>query len=92
MKQILVYAIPFTLVFLSHYISTNMYAALCANFSIRGLLQSFMLTGSPMCNILLNVINSTYTNYGLIIGGIGTFLLQSIVRYTSLKDVSIDKN
>ena len=92
MNRILVYMIPFALVFLSHYMSANLYASLCTNFSIQGLLQSLIFTGSPMCNILLNIMNSTYTNYGFLVGGIGTFVLQSIARYTRVNDASLEKN
>ena len=47
----------------AHFISTNVYAYVCANPSLYGYVMSLISTGSPMCASLLNVMQ--YTSHGV---------------------------
>ncbi len=70
MKKIGQIALPILTVFVLHYVSTNLYVKICADMGILGFLRSFMITGSPVCNALLNVINTTHNSYSLLIAGL----------------------
>ena len=71
----LVPILPFFVIFFSHYISANLYAAMCAPLSLEGLLLSFVGTGSPVCNSLLSIVNYTSNTYNLILGGFIVYLV-----------------
>jgi hypothetical protein len=63
------FLLPVALIFASHYLAANLYAAICAPLSIKGLLLSFVTTSSPVCTALLGVLNFTSNTYAIILGG-----------------------
>jgi len=70
MFRSLLFLLPIVAIFLTHYVSANLYAAICAPLSIEGLLFSAFTTSSPVCNALLLTLNYTSSNYGLLMGGL----------------------
>ena len=62
------FLLPIAAVFVAHYVTANLYAAICAPLSLRGLLLSFFTTSSPVCNALLGVLSYTSNNYALVLG------------------------
>jgi hypothetical protein len=70
LKKVAHFAVPILTVFVLHYVAANMYAKICADLGFLGFLTSFMTTGSPVCNALLNVINATHNSYSLLIAGL----------------------
>ena len=76
-----VYASPFGIVFLIHYISTNLYTSICASMSLTGFLRSIVVAGSPMCSTLLSIINYTQNSYGLIVAGLGTTVIHNLSNW-----------
>jgi hypothetical protein len=78
LKKVAVVLLPILSVYLTHYVSTNLYAHVCANLSIIGFVTSFMTTGSPVCNSLLTIINTTHNSYAVLITGLVAGLLGLI--------------
>ena len=74
------YALPFFIVYLIHIISTNLYATLCANFSIVGFVNSLFLIGSPICSIILQIVTHTNTAFVAIISGLCIMLIGYVPR------------
>ncbi len=70
MFRSLLFLLPIVAIFLTHYVSANLYAAICAPLSVEGLLLSVFTTSSPVCNALLLTLNYTSSNYGLLMGGL----------------------
>ena len=64
------FLLPVLVLFAAHYVAANLYAAICAPLSLKGLLLSFFATSSPVCNALLGALNFTSNNYTLIMGGL----------------------
>ena len=64
------FILPVLVLFTAHYVAANLYAAICAPLSLKGLLLSFFATSSPVCNALLGALNFTSNNYTLIMGGL----------------------
>jgi hypothetical protein len=64
------FLLPVLVLFTAHYAAANLYAAICAPLSLKGLLLSFFATSSPVCNALLGALNFTSNNYTLIMGGL----------------------
>lgn len=77
-RSFFLHAAPFIAVFTIHYVATNIYASLCAGLSIIGFLRSMMATGSPVCGVLLSIIQYTYSTYGVLIAGLGTAFVHSM--------------
>lgn len=75
---ILAFVIPFVSSFSVHYAATHIYAAMCAPLSLWGILQSAVLTGSPICAAILGVINHTHNAYGAVILGISGVIIRAI--------------
>ena len=75
---IMAFVIPFVTSFTTHYAATHIYAAMCAPLSLWGILQSAVLTGSPICSAILGVINHTHNAYGAIILGISGVIIRCI--------------
>jgi hypothetical protein len=73
--------VPVITVYILHYISANLYVKICANLGFLGFISSFLTTGSPVCNALLTIINTTHNSYSLMIaglvGGLVTFALAT---------------
>ena len=84
LKKLIPIIVPILIIFVLHYVSANMYAKICADLGFLGFLTSFMTTGSPVCNALLTVINTTHNSYGLmiagLIGGLITFVTSLNTR------------
>ena len=78
LKQGLYFTGGFLLVFLMHYLSVHMYAQVCTPPGFTGVLQSILLTGSPMCKVFLEIINFTHTTYASILAGFLTMVLISV--------------
>ena len=70
MFRSLLFFLPIVAIFLTHYVSANLYAVICAPLSVNGLLMSVFTTSSPVCNGLLLTLNYTSSNYGLLMGGL----------------------
>lgn len=79
LKKVAYVAAPILIVFVLHYAAANLYVHICANLGLVGFLTSFITTGSPVCNALLNVINATHNSYGLLIAG----LIGGLVSYVT---------
>ena len=75
------FLLPVAVLFAAHYLAANLYAAICAPLSLKGLLLSFFATSSPVCNALLGALNFTSNNYTLIMGGL---LASAIAGLTTL--------
>lgn len=86
LKKLVHVIVPILTVFLLHYISTNLYASICADLGIIGFLRSFMTAGSPVCNALLNVINTTHNSYSLLVAG----LVGGLVTFVSSWNNRVD--
>jgi hypothetical protein len=69
-KKIIAVALPILSVFVIHYVATNLYAKICADLSLFGFLTSLMTTGSPVCNSLLTVMNTTNNSYSVLLTGL----------------------
>jgi hypothetical protein len=69
---------PFLTVFLVHYAAANAYASFCTPLSLWGLVQSLLLTASPICSALLTVVNNSNNSYGLIVTGIVSGFLTKL--------------
>lgn len=69
---------PFLTVYLVHYAAANAYASLCTPLSLWGLIQSLLLTASPICTALLTVVQNSNNSYGLIVSGLLTSLLAKL--------------
>lgn len=76
MHDLIIITIPVITSFLAHFTSANLYATLCAQLTPWGVIQSLMITGSPLCSTILSVINYTQYVYGGFIIGIGAYLLK----------------
>lgn len=76
------YSLPFFTVFIAHYISTNLYASLCAHLSLFGFLRSLVVSGSPVCGALLHIMNYSHIGYGAIVVGFGTAMLHQMTKIT----------
>ena len=74
------FLLPIAAVFVAHYVTANLYAAICAPLSLRGLLLSFFTTSSPVCNALLGVLTYTSNNYGLVLGAA---LMAGVTAFTT---------
>ena len=74
------FLLPIAAVFLAHYVTANLYAAICAPLSLRGLLLSFFTTSSPVCNALLGVLTYTSNNYALVLGAA---LMAGVTAFTT---------
>ena len=70
LKKLAAIATPILTVFILHYVSTNLYAKICADLGFLGFLTSIMTTSSPVCNALLTVMNTTHNSYSLLIAGL----------------------
>ncbi len=70
LKKVATVLIPILSVYLTHYVATNLYAHICAHLSVYGFVTSFFTTGSPVCNSLLTIINTTHTSYAVLITGL----------------------
>ena len=77
-SSMLAIVVPFLIVFLTHFIATNLYAYLCANMSLYGFFLSMLTTSSPICNVLLSIINHTQSSYAAIVSGIAVFVVQRL--------------
>ena len=75
------YVSPFAVVFLTHYISANVYSNVCAQFTLSGFLQSLLLTGSPVCGTLLHVVQYTQNSYGVMLAGAGALILGLLTNF-----------
>ena len=82
LKQIVILASPFTILFFTHYIVTNVYASVCADLSLQGFLSSLVFTGSPFCGVLLQIINYSSNNYAIVVTGIGVTILGRLAACT----------
>lgn len=74
------FLLPIAAVFLAHYVTANLYAAICAPLSLKGLLLSFFTTSSPVCNALLGVLTYTSNNYTLVLG---VALMAGVTAFTT---------
>ena len=83
LKKVAVVLCSILSVYLTHYVATNLYAHVCANFSFVGFVTSFMTTGSPICKSLLTIINTTHNSYAVLIAGLVAGLLGFIVVPTA---------
>lgn len=70
LKKIITFLFPILSVYLTHYVATNLYAHICANLSLFGFVSSLLTTGSPVCNSLLTIINTTHNSYAVLITGL----------------------
>jgi hypothetical protein len=75
-KDIAIIFLPMVTSFVAHYVSANVYANMCVPFTIRGLIQSIALTGSPVCSTVLTVMNQTQNIYGGVVVGLGAYWLK----------------
>jgi hypothetical protein len=75
LKKVAVVLFPILSVYLTHYVATNLYAHICANLSAFGFVTSFFTTGSPVCNSLLTIINTTHNSYAVLITGLAAGFL-----------------
>ena len=80
-RKVLVYTSPFAVVFITHYVATNLYTSICASLSLTGFLRSIVIAGSPMCSTLLSIINYTQNSYGLIVAGLGTTVIHNLSNW-----------
>ena len=62
--------------FLAHYVATNIYASVCAPASFSGFIQSLLMTGSPVCNLALNVMHYTSDGYSIAVATAAFALLS----------------
>lgn len=69
-KKIGLIVLPIIIVYVTHYASTNLYANICADLGFIGFIKSFVTAGSPICNALLSVINTTHNSYSVLITGL----------------------
>lgn len=67
LKNLYFVVLPVITAYTTHYVSANLYTRICASDGIIGFLTSLMTTGSPVCNSLLTIINSTHNSYALIL-------------------------
>lgn len=75
--------LPFLLVFLTHYACTHLYLHICAPpFTISGLLQSFLATGSPVCTVLLSIMHTSSHLYTLAMVGGAALCIASLRKCT----------
>ena len=51
----------------AHYASTKLYSYTCVPDGIIGYLTGFITTGSPICQMGVNIISSTQTSYSSMI-------------------------
>ncbi len=70
MFKSLLFLLPVAAVFLSHYAAANAYAAICTPLSFHGLIASLFTTSSPVCNLLLGIVNYSSNNYGMLMAGL----------------------
>jgi hypothetical protein len=75
LKKLAGFVVPILSVYLAHYIAANLYAHICANLGFIGFVTSFFTTGSPVCNSLLTIINTTHNSYAVLITGLVAGLL-----------------
>ena len=80
MRQTLYALAPFLSIFVLHQLVVNVYTVVCAPFSIMGILRSLAMTGSPVCNALLHLINYTQNTYGILVTGFATWLIGSLTK------------
>jgi hypothetical protein len=82
--------LPFVVIFFGHYVSANLYAAVCAPLSFEGFLLSFVGTGSPVCNSLLSIVNYTSNTYNLILSGFIVYMAGMISTWTRTPNLMND--
>lgn len=70
--------LPILTVNSAHYVSANLYTRVCASSGVIGFLTSFLTAGSPMCNSLITVINSTSNSYAVVITSLVSGLIGAI--------------
>ena len=83
---------PFLVIFFGHYISANLYAAMCAPLSFEGFLLSFVGTGSPVCNSLLSIVNYTSNTYNMILSGFIVYMAGAISIWTRTPNPMNDRD
>ncbi len=82
--------LPFVVIFFGHYVSANLYAAMCAPLSFEGFLISFVGTGSPVCNSLLSIVNYTSNTYNLILSGFIVYMAGMMSTWTRTPNLMND--
>jgi hypothetical protein len=78
MHPILVAVSPIATVFVTHFVSSNLYNQLCAPLSFQGFITSIISTASPVCSNILTVMNLSSQAYSLAIVSGFTLLINSL--------------
>ncbi len=73
--------LPFFCYFLAHYLSANVYAAVCTPLTLHGFLMAFITTSSPFCNGLLTVVNYTNSSYAAIVASLLTLAISGATSW-----------
>ena len=68
--------VPVTSSFLTHFIASNIYSFVCTPLTLWGVLQSIIVTASPVCSTILSVMNYTQNMYGSLLLGMGAYLIK----------------
>lgn len=79
--------IPVLSVFAAHYVAANLYTRICAASGIVGFLTSLMTTGSPICNALLTIINTTHNSYAIILTSIVSVFI-GVLTFTNTNHIA----
>ena len=69
---------PIFIVFVTHYVSSNVYASVCTPCTLVGFLQSLVVTGSPFCGVLMQIMQTTQSHYGILVVGVGTAMMHQL--------------
>ena len=78
MNDVAVILLPVFTTFVAHFLAANIYANVCTPLSVSGIMQSLILTASPVCSTVLTVINYTQHAYGGLILGVGAYFVKVI--------------
>jgi hypothetical protein len=87
MHPVLLAVSPIATVFVTHFVSSNLYNQLCVPLSFQGFITSIISTASPVCSGLLNVMNLSSQAYSVAIVSGFTLLLNGL----GMKQVEIHK-
>jgi hypothetical protein len=77
---VLAFIVPFVTSFSIHYFATHIYANVCVPLSPAGVIQSLLLTGGPVCSMILTVVNYTHNAYGAVILGMSGVIIQQLTN------------
>jgi hypothetical protein len=74
------YILPFVIVYGLHILATHFYANICVSITLAGFINSLFLIGSPICSMILQIINNTNTAFIAIISSLCLLVVAQLPR------------